>query len=87
MKLTHICVIAMGTLFAAGAANADPSARADRHAPVKPEVDLAKVMLVEAAAQQQGVKVHWVNPPQIDAAKAQNSERTYRFKSKRQAKG
>ena len=87
MKLPSISVTAASLLFAAGAAGANPIERIDRHAPVKPEVDLDKVMLVEAAAQRNGVQVHWVHPPQFDANRQQKSERTYRFKSKRQSEG
>jgi hypothetical protein len=85
MKLPSLSVIAMSLLLAAGPALADAPARADRHAPVKPEVDVDKVMLIETAAQRNGVRVHWIHPPQVDAAKARNSERTYRFRSKRQS--
>lgn len=84
MKLPNPSLIALSLLFAVGGASAGSSDRSDRHAPVKPEVDVDKVMLIEAAAQRNGVQVHWIHPPQIDAAKEQSSERTYRFKSKRQ---
>ena len=84
MKLSSLSVIAMSLLFAAGAASAGSSDRSDRYAPVKPEVDVDKVMLIEAAAQRNGVQVHWIHPPQVDAAKEPSTERTYRFKSKRQ---
>jgi hypothetical protein len=81
MKLPKPFLIALS--LAVGAAHAGSSDRSDRHAPVKPEVDVDKVMLIEAAAQRNGVQVHWIHPPQIDAAKAQSAERTYRFNSKR----
>lgn len=87
MNRPGVSVIAISLLFAAGAASADEAACADRHSPVKPQVDLAKVMRVESAAQQNGVQVYWINPPQVDAAKVQTSDRTYRFKSKRQRQG